>query len=270
MSVRVRLLVFAGVPLVLIGLLASAGVLWWRWDTGRQPKVADDIPVMDRAIADTVVAAGDQAAVAISGVFRATTCDLGVLREGGQCNRSADLYTEPGGEDALIGRIAAGLPAAYQASRGTPVGGNAAPLSATAGQRVQLSVRQLGEGWVTARATTGCTGGRQPRAGAGDSSAGPAAGTINRLFAALGTGPAHVAQHTVACPAGGNLVTTAVVSRPAESTDLGSRLAPLLPAGARRFASPANRVSYRAGAVSVTVSASDDSTAVTARYTSGC
>jgi hypothetical protein len=47
-------------------------------------------------------------------------------------------------------------------------------------------------------------------------------------------------------------------------------LRPLLPAEAARFRSESNRVSYQDQAASVTVSASDDNTAVTITYTGAC
>jgi len=95
MSVRARLVLFVAVPLTVIGLLAAAGTLWWRWDTARQPKVTDDIPAMDTAIAETLTPAGDHTAVAISDIYRVTTCRLGPLREGGEFNRSAATRWAP-------------------------------------------------------------------------------------------------------------------------------------------------------------------------------
>jgi hypothetical protein len=269
MSVRARLLLFVCLPVAVIGVLIAAGVVWWRWDSARQPKVTDDIPVMNQAIADTLTAAGDQAAVAISGVYRAATCQLGPLRQGGVFNRSSDLYTDPGGEDALISRIAAGLPPAYQARRGTAVGGKAAPVTAAIGNGVQLSVRQFGPGWVITRARTGCTSG-QPAAGAGDAAGGPAADTTNRLLSALGTKPAEEHQESIDCAAARLLVTLAVLSQPTDTADLGGRLRGKVPATARQFTSPSNRISYRDGPTSVIVSASDDNTAVTVRHTTSC
>jgi hypothetical protein len=76
-------------------------------------------------------------------------------------------------------------------------------------------------------------------------------------------------RQAVPCPAL-PLVTLAVFSRPTDAANLPDRLADIVPAGARRFGSPSNRISYRVGATSVTVSASDDNTAVTVRHTTGC
>ena len=73
----------------------------------------------------------------------------------------------------------------------------------------------------------------------------------------------------MACAAG-NLVTLAALSRPTDAGNLADRLEDLVPAGARRFTSPSNRISYRDRGTSVIVAASDDNTAVTARYTTNC
>ncbi|MGI5214396.1 hypothetical protein [Plantactinospora sp. CA-290183] len=270
MSLRARVLLFVALPMVVVVLFAAVGVVWWRWDSARQPDVTDDVPRMNEVIAAALVAAGDEAAVAMSGVYRAATCSLGPFRGGGQFTRTADLYTDPGSEDALISRIAAGLPSSYRVGRGgTAVSGNAAPLTASLGG-VQLSVRHLGPGWVTARARTGCTGGAQGSDGAGDASGGAAGETIDRLLSTLGASAGEAYRHSVDCPTGGQVVTLAVLSRPTGSAALAERLRGSVPAGARQFTSPSNRISYRQGPVSVIVAASDDSTAVTARHTTMC
>ncbi|RZU73595.1 hypothetical protein EV384_2008 [Micromonospora kangleipakensis] len=270
MALRARLLLFVALPLAAVTALAGAGIAWWRWDSARQPTVSDDIPAMDQAIAVTMTAAGDQAAVAISGVLRAATCRISPVRKGGEFTRSADLYTDPGGEDDLISRIAGSLPAGWQPRRGAAAGGNAGPLTATIGTGVRLSVRQLGPGWVTARARTGCTGGKQPADGAPDATGGPATEVVNGLLSAIAARPGEVRQHRVTCPQGGSLATLAVLSQPTDSADLAGRLRARLPGGARLFTSASNRVSYRDGPVSVIVAASDDNTAVTVRYTTTC
>ncbi|WP_431895913.1 hypothetical protein [Micromonospora haikouensis] len=270
MALRVRLLLFVALPLTVLTVLAGAGIAWWRWDAARQPAVSDDIPAMDQAIAGALTAAGDQAAVAISGVLRVATCRIGPVREGGEFSRSADLYTDPGSEDDLISRIAGGLPASWQPRRRAAVGGNAAPMTATIGPGVRLSVRQLGPGWVTARARTGCTGGKQPAGSAPDSTGSPATEVVNGLLSAIAVPPKEVRRHRVTCPQGGSLATLAVLSQPTDSADLTNRLRTRLPGGARLFTSVSNRIAYRDGPVSVIVAASDDNTAVTVRHTTTC
>ena len=265
MSPRARLLLVVGVPLAVIGVLLTSGVLWWRWDTARQPRVTSDLPVLDDLIAATVAAAGDGPPVAVSGVFRGAVCDLGPLREGGRFTRSADLYTDPGGEAALIDRIAGGLPARYQPRRGTAAGRAPAPLTATAGAGVTLTVSRISPGWVIARARTGCTSGDAPADPPVDAAT---AGGITTLLTALGTRAAEAHDRRLRCP--GGLRTVAVVTAPTDAAGLAARLAGRLPDGARVTDTSSNRVAYRAGGTSTVVSASDDDTAITIQHTTPC
>jgi hypothetical protein len=108
--------------------------------------VVDVLPIVDRAIAAVVVAAGGDAAVAVAGINQVRSCALTRLRQGWQYSRAADLYTEPWREDAVIGRIAERLPAELHPQREAPLAGTAAALAAELGHGVRLAVRQLGEG----------------------------------------------------------------------------------------------------------------------------
>lgn len=268
MSPRSRPLLLAGIALVVVALLTAAGWAWWRWDGARRPVVDDALPAMDGAMLATLRAAGDEPVVAVGGVVRSAVCDLGPLRTGGRFTRSADLYVPVGAEDALIGRVAAGLPPGYRAQRGAAVGTNAAPLTATVATQAELSVRQLGPGWIIARVRTGCSRGQPPAADTVDVAGVPGADRLSRVLTALGTRAAETRQNRLGCP--GGLRTVAVVSQRANADDLAIRLATVVPPGADRFRSPSNRVSFRDGATSVTVSASDDNTAVTITSTGGC
>jgi hypothetical protein len=223
---------------------------------------------MDQAVADVLGAAGDGAAVAVSGLVRAATCPLGVLRTGGRYSRAAELYVAGGDEDALIGRIAGRLPATYRAHRETSTSGaTAAPLVADlAGVRV--SVRQLGPGWVVLDAATGCVAGPAAPDDSAPAPDDPAVTAINALLATLGTTAAGFNTATVAC-ATGQTRTVAATSRPVDSGRLGERLA--VPSGARGYlVASSNRVVYRSDATSVVVAASDDGGALTVRQTTSC
>ena len=264
MSARTRLLLLVGVPLAVAGVLLTAGLLWWRWDTARQPTVHSDLPVLDELISAAVTAAGDEPPVALSGVFRGAVCDLGPLRDGGRFTRSADFYTDPGGEAELIDRVAAGLPAGYQPRRGTPAGQAPAPLTATAGTGVTLTVSRISPGWVVARARTGCTTGDAPA----DPTADVATGAVPNLLAALGARAAEARERRLGCP--GGLRTVAVVTAPTDAAGLAARLAGRLPGGARAIGTSSNRVAYRDGRTSTIVAASDDNTAITLQHTTPC
>jgi hypothetical protein len=265
MSLRNRLLLFVAVPLTVIGILTTAALLWWRWDTAHQTKLSNELPAMDQAITTTVTAAGNQTPVAISGIVEGSPCTLGPLRHGGHFTRSVDLYTDPGGETTLIDRIAAALPATYQPRRGTPIGNNAAPLTATPAPGVQLSVNQISPGWVVARARTDCSSGTPSN---DTTTLTPAAGPVTNLLTALHTQAAQTRQNPLGCP--GGITTLAAVSEPANAADLARRLANQIPATSHQITTQSNRVAYRQDDTSVIVAASDDNTAITIQYTSTC
>ena len=218
----------------------------------------------DRAVAVVLSAVGDRAAVAVTSAVPVRACTSGNAR-GSVYARSADLYVDPGSEDALIGAVGAALPSEYRRSRGTATGGTAAPLHAEVGGAVTLTVAQLGEGWVRATAQSDCRTGASPSAVAGSAPAQLAA-----LLGTLGTAPDSVRANVLPCPNGGQTVTWAALSGPADSARIQQRLAPTLPSGARRFVSPANRLPWRDGHTSVVVAASDDGTHVTVQYTVDC
>jgi hypothetical protein len=265
-----RLLIRVVAPLGAVALLGTAGTLaWWSWDAARQPEVTDAVPVLRRALADTVTAAGQDAAAAIGGVARSAQCQINPLRTGGVFTARADLYTDPGGEDDLITGIATRLSGSYPVTRGTALSG-VRPLTADAGQGVRLAVRRLGPGWLSVTARSGCSRGSVPDPQAPPPND-PGVAAVTATFAALGGAPRNFVANTLECPGGGALNTVSGVSQPMESAGLDRRLAGKVPADARRFASAdSNRVAYRAGAVSVIVAASDDGTTVTGQYTTAC
>jgi hypothetical protein len=297
MSRRAGWLIAAAV-VVVIAVLAGAGVVAWQSSQGPDgPPVVNVLPIVDRGIADTITAAGTQAAVAVAPVTQVGQCSLGG-HKGAQYARAADLYTDPGQEGAVISRIEGGLPADLSPHREAAVGTNAAPLLADLGNGVQLSVRQLGDGWVIARAETTC----HPAAKLPVSRSSPApdvSTSLTALLARLSTNPQTWRVDAVPCDpalntAGqgltstfpsattptpsaaesggtGQIVTTVVISQPTDSGKLSTRLLAALPSGAREFLTDsANRWAYRAGATSVVAAASDDSTLVTVRYTTTC
>jgi hypothetical protein len=260
-----RLAVVGAVVAVLVAGAVAVAV-WWRWDTDRQPHVDAVVAEMNAAVADVVVAAGSDAAVAVSPVVRSSECRLG-LHHGGIFSARADLYTDPGREDSLITSIAGRLPARYAATRGPDVAGVRA-LQAGLGGAVTVAVRKLSPGWLTVAARSGCSlgtaAGPVPPAGAA------ATGALTALLGRLGTRPAKLTEQRVHC-AGGDIVTVAAVSEPVDSGGLAGRLAGVVPTAAHRFgAGESNRVVYRDGTVSVVMAASDDGTTVDAQYTTVC
>jgi hypothetical protein len=186
---------------------------------------------------------------------------------GGEFTRAAELFVSPGDEDALLSRIAEGLPAEYHAQRPPASDGTMAPLLADAGHGVELSVRRLSAGWVVPSARTHCTTSARQQP---DNAAPPGGSTaMQGLLSALGTRAAQIRQESVPC-AGGSIATIAAISQPTTTGNLADRLAARLPDGAHPYATTANRVAFRDGRASFIVAASDDATAITVRQTTGC
>lgn len=251
-----------------LALVTGGATWWWRWDTARQPHVGGATAAMDRALADAVTAAGPGAAVAIGPAVPSAACRLGPLHHGHVFTAKADLYTNPGGEDALLTAMQQRLPPGDAATRGTAVGG-VRPLRASVDAAVSLAVEPVSPGWLTVDVRSQCSLGT---AAAPGSSPGRSDGTdtLATVLQRLGTRAATTTQQRVPCGSG-SIVTLSAISEATDTSHLDARLGSLIPAGATRFATAgANRVTYRAGNVSVIVAASDDGTEITAQYTSSC
>jgi hypothetical protein len=263
---RVALIVTAAVTGTAI--LAGAATIVWHYTRPRLPAVAAVEASADSGIVAVVDAAGDQAAVTVTELVATTTCQHTTFARGHIYTRTANLYTNAGAENALIGRIAAALPRNFHASRANPLGSPIAPLHATAGPGVQVTVQVISAGWTSATAQTDCRS-----TPAGTSVVGNADGTaktvppdVAELFTALDTDAASWHTETVPCP-GGAIITTDAVSASTDSGQLSTRVATVIPTGARRYTTPSNRAIWRAGQISTVVAASDDGTHITAQIT---
>ena len=272
MNLRLRLLIGAVVVLA-VALPVAIGVAVWHSGTPRGATGGPSAPPLsavsadqDRAVAAVLSAVGERAAVAVTSAVPVRTCTVAGAH-GSVYARSADLYLDPGGEDALIGTVAAALPSEYRRQRGAATGRDAAPLTAQVGGSVTLTVAQLGDGWVRATAQSDC---RTAGSTSAPAPAGTAAAAIAVLLNSLGTAPDSMHANVLPCNGGGDTVTWAAVSGTVDSGQLQNRLAPAVPPTARRFASPANRLPWRDGHTSVIVAASDDGTHVTVQYTVDC
>jgi hypothetical protein len=248
------------VVVVLAG--AGAGVLIWRHKHPSRPAVAAVTPVLDEAIVGIVEAAGDTAAVTVSGLVPTTACSGGSIY-----TRTADLYMDPGHEGAVIDAIAASLPASRQPRRAAALGGGAASLDASLTDGATLQVIQIDSGWVSATARSGCRS-AVPSAKAAPT---PTDATLTGLLTALGTAPATWRSTAVECTvSGGQIVTISTSSEPTSLDNAPARLAKLAPADATVFTSPSDRIAWRQGSVSTVIEAADDGTHLTAQRTTAC
>jgi hypothetical protein len=251
---------------LIVAVQASALAAVWLGLRPRLPPLSAVAPLLDRAIASTVTAVGDRAAITISSIVPYTACRDTFLATGSRFNRVADLYTDPGQEDTLIGYVTTHLPGSDHARRTPPVGGGAPPMTADIGAGVHLHLTQLGDGWLEAVAETDCRAGHGPPPGT-DATATPA--TIDHLLAAVGTTLDAWHTDSIACP-GGRLTTLSAISHTVNTDNLPQRLAALVPANAHPFASQANRLAWRDPTGSTVVAASDDGMHITVQHTNTC
>jgi hypothetical protein len=264
---RKRWLIIAGVAAAVV-LLSGVGTVVFQHLRPRLPALATATPTLDQAIALVVGAAGDNAAVAVSGLVPSTSCEHTFLARGSRYTRTANLYTNPGDENTVIDGIAEALPAAEHPVRNghTPTG--VETLAADLGDGLHLQVIPIGAGWLAATASTDCrTGGPAPPAMAADPMVDTA--PVTQLLNQLGTSPAGFHTDVVACP-GGAIVTLDAISQLTSTDNLVNRLAADLPPGAHQFRSSSNRLAWRDQNVSTIVASSDDGTQITVQRTTTC
>jgi hypothetical protein len=265
----------------LVVLVVVVGVAWpvgavmvgrHLWQVHRSgpplPAVAGVLPTLDHAVAEVAVAVGDDAAVAVAGLTPAKACHVDG-RDGSIYTRKLDIYLSRGGEDGLITAIAGHLPDGYRPRRDPAVAGAARPLSADPGPGVRLMVRQLGEGWLTATAQSDCRATNAQPSQPPPSPDPTVSGTVGGILTRLHSRAVQWNRRQLACPTG-TLATMVAISAPTDSDNLPARLAEAVPANARQYTGSADRLTYREGSTSVVVAPTDDGTAVTVRYTTGC
>ena len=235
-------------------IYTAVAVTTWQVGRPRLPQLAAVQSAVDEAIVTVAGAVGTSVAIEVGSLTTAATCDRLVIARGFRFTRTADIYTDPGAEIAVVGRIAAavGQPAPATSS-----------LTATTTNGVTLSVAPIAEGWLAATAQTGCRTGAVPS----QTRSGRPPEAIASLFATLGTTAASWHSEALPCP-GGRLTAEDAISEPTGTGDLADRLA--VPPTARLIVSPANRVIWREGTVSTVVAASDDGTRITVQRTAVC
>jgi hypothetical protein len=194
-----------------------AGALYYSFhgqDTVRgQTTITQAQPVVDRAIADVVHAAGPKPVIAISEFNRVSSCSITPLRKGFNYQRTVTFYGAPGAEASLLRAIAAGLPARYVAKAS---GTQTVSLYADAGDFVAVSGTRMSPGQVLVRASTGCrTMGGDPTSVEPPST--PSA-DISDALSALPLKDPTLARTQVACSNGHVLVTDSATMRADHAT----------------------------------------------------
>jgi hypothetical protein len=166
-----------------------------------QTTVSAARPVVDRAVADVVTAAGSGPIVTISDFAKTENCSITPVRSGVAYARSVTLYTKPGTEATVLKTIAARLPERYHASVGT----KPASLYADAGEFVGVIGTVKSPGQIQVRAVTGCRSIGDPLPTA--ASAASPAPEIATVLSTLGVQAGSVTRTAVSCPDGGVIAT---------------------------------------------------------------
>lgn len=199
------------------------------------------------------------AVVAVSPFTRAGSCRISAARDGEQWRQEVTAYTIPGRENAVLDRLARGLPASYRASARKD------KLRADAGDFVSLSGGPASPGEVRITVATGCRAGPGPAPPS--SQPDPAArGPVEAALGALDVRPVRWSGFDVPCPDGGALHTATAESEP--GTVPGPLPATLMSVGPGAVVAEPDVYAYRAGDVSVVVRLRDGVVSVSA--TTGC
>lgn len=180
-----------------------------------QRSVAAAQPVLDRALAEVARAAGPAAVVEVLGYELRAGCQIHSARDGLELNRVVLLHTAPGGEAAVLDRVAAQLPRHWEPAVRRHASGNVT-LRADAGEFVGVTGGLVGPGELRVTAGTGCRPAAPLAPDAGSTPA-RATATVDAVLAALGARAAERRTESVACAGGGAVTTVAAQGAPGPS-----------------------------------------------------
>lgn len=180
-----------------------------------QRSVGQAQPIVDRALAEVVRAAGPSTVTELLGYDLRAGCQISSVRDGQELDRVVLFYPPVGGEAALLDRLAAGLPRGWEpVVRGRASGD--VTLRADAGEFVGVRGGVVGPGQVRVTAGTGCRP-AAPLAPAAGSAPARATAVVDAVLARLGVSAAQRRTQSVACPGGGAVTTVAADSAPGAS-----------------------------------------------------
>ncbi|GAB3144618.1 hypothetical protein GCM10027290_23300 [Micromonospora sonneratiae] len=226
-----------------------------------QHDIAQASPVVERAIAALVAAAGPDVVVELSTPRLEEGCELSLVWEGATLERDVTFRTRETDDRPLLSRIGLALPASYRATVRPATG----TFRADAGEFVAIKGGVTDPGVVKLTASTGCRP-SSPDFAVDDQplTALPIDGEPARVLAALGvTDRDPVNRVTVPCSGNGSMHTARSVGRGALSASLDATLRPLAGADAVVLAEQPDRYAYRSGPLSVVVEAVDGEIRVT-------
>ncbi|HET8658126.1 MAG TPA: hypothetical protein VFM55_03910 [Micromonosporaceae bacterium] len=230
-----------------------------------QRSIAQAQPIVDRALAEVARAAGPVAVVEVLGYELRPDCQIHSARDGLELDRVVLLHTAPGGEAAVLDRVAAQLPRGWEPVVRRQASGNVT-LRADAGEFVGVHGGVVGPGQLRVTAGTGCRP-AAPLTTAGAPAPDRAVATVDAVLSTLGGRAAQRRTESVVCPGGGAVTTVAADSAPGLAPGpLPQALRGVAPAGPV-VAEPA-LLAYRDGDLGVVVRERDG--VVTVSATRGC
>jgi len=230
-----------------------------------QTTIGDAQPTVDRAVDNTVRAAGPGPLVVLGPFVKSSDCDITPVRGGVEYIRTLDLYGAPGSESTTLRTIAEHLPPSYAARSGP---GTVLDLTADAGNYVGLIGDSPRAGEVEIKTETGCREpGRVAAGPAAPSLAAPEMAPVRAVLAALRTTATSTAAAQIACVGAPGVLRTVSASVPAGrvTAPLDTTLAGLT---AHAATSGPNVFAYRSGNQDVVVT--KDPTGVTVAVTTRC
>ncbi|SDY07911.1 hypothetical protein SAMN05444365_101596 [Micromonospora pattaloongensis] len=240
-------------------LLVGLGYLSARRDppsVREQRSIGQATPVVDRATAQLLVAAGRDVVADIAGRTLDEGCRITPLRSGGVLYSELTLYTSEAGGPALLDRIAGALPGSYGARVRHDADQGTHALRADAGEFVTIRGRVDPPGAVILTVSTGC---RPVDVQVADLAVGrPIDEEPMRVLAALGAAGVQSGRTVgVSCPVGSAMFTAHATGRVDGDRPFADALRPLR-AGATVVLDTPERFAYRTETRGVVVQRGDD------------
>jgi hypothetical protein len=228
-----------------------------------QTTLAQAHRTLDAATGELARAAGTDVVLALGGYEVRAGCRITPVRDGTAVQRAVRLFTPAGTETALLAKLAAGLPAGYQAEGPDRAGKT---LYADAGTFVAVRGGPGDPGEVRLRVSTDCRPGADPTLtdAARTDPPVPDAGRapVERALALLGATAQRWHAYSAPCPGGGQVGTVEAIGAAAPKAPPLS--AALAKHPGRTVVAEPQRYAYRDGAVGVAVRAAGDTLTVTA------
>lgn len=237
---------------VLLGVLAYVSARHDEPTVREQRSIGQARPVVDRALADLIDAAGPDVVVEVGAHRLNAGCRITPLRSGASLTRQLTVYTGESGAVALLERVADALPDRYGAWTRS---GKLPMLKADAGEFVGVRGEAPGPDQVVFTVSTGC---RPADGSVVESTTEGPEDEARRLLVALGaSGIEPEGEAEAPCPAGGRTVTVRAAGRAGDSRPLAEALRATAAGGDVVLDTP-ERFVYRTPERGVVVERADD------------